>query len=463
MKMPKTPIKYLSVIVNKIQLVNWQRFYKPVLELPGYWALAFVLALISCLTLIAKWVVLPLNGSLYPTALTWSLAGISIPFYWVFILTLILSLLISKKYSPLKIFLIWSHIFCILSIPVNILLNHQAIISSYLEQSKIRLGIAEFTKDYFPLNVNIQPLFEPIMAIDNGWDQLVIAVSMLDTSWFITLIMAICILLLIINNSVKGVYYSNITALSMLVLFLLFNYSQLNKIIMAHDNFNKISEYNNAGDSRSVLNLCEKTLTINSAAAYSESMMSQCLLATLKTYGNSHPLFNYRNLIWKQEWASDNTDFSSEPVFLYTYKRLLDNNAYLKSTLKSRLDRELIDWMSRQGEAMVLLNVKKSISENNMGYAAHQLNTYIDDNNILKNYYLAYINYKTENYTRSAVNFKALISKIQFSPIKADMLCGLGDTYMISSDYSSARKIYISCKELDNASNYRAVKALSGT
>jgi hypothetical protein len=463
MKMLKTAAQYLSASANKIPLTGLQRCYKPVLELPGYWALAFVLALISCLTLIASWVVLPLNGSLYPTALKWSLGTLSIPFYWVFILTLVLSLIFQKRYILLTFFLAWAHFFCILSIPVNILLRHQGIISSYLEQSKIRLGIVEFTNDYFPLNVNIQPLFEPLIAIDNGWDQLVIAVSMLDTSWFITLIMAICVLLLIINNTVKGIYYSIITGLFMIVLFLLVDYNQLNNFIMANNNVNKISEYNNTGDSRTVINLCEKTLTINSAMAYSESMMSQCLLATLKVYGNSHPLFNYSNLIWKQGRASDNTEFASEPLFLYTYKRLLDNNAYLKSTLKSRLDRELINWMNRLGEEMVLLTVKKAVSENNMGYAAHQLNTYIDDKNILKNYYLAYINYSMENYTRSAVNFKSILAKIQFTPIKADMLCSLGDTYMISGDYIYARKVYISCKELDSSSNYRAVKALSGT
>jgi hypothetical protein len=430
------------------------------LALPGHWVMAWFLALLSCLSLLAKWVVLPLNGALLPRMLLWHVWFVPVPFVLVFLATLLLAVLFSRRQPLLSLVLVWAHLFAILAIPANIFLRHPGVMSAYVEQAKTRLALVEFTNDYFPMNVNLQPLFEPVISIDGAWDPLLIAVSVLDTSWFIALLSACCLLILVGNGMSKGGRYAAMSGLGLGCVIALANFGALNDSLSASGNIAKIAQQS----PDQAVALCGQTLSLNPALAYSETMMPACLMATLKVHGDRHPLASYSGLVWKRSGGQgDSEEFPAEPAFLFIYQRLLANSAQLQASLASTLDKALFGWLKRTGEAMVILNAQKAIADNKLSYAAHQLNSYIADDNLLKNYYLAYINTQIENPKGAGVNYKSLFANIQFAPIKADMLCGLGDTYSLGGDYVGARKLYIACKELDNASNYRVYKALSGT
>jgi hypothetical protein len=135
----------------------------------------------------------------------------------------------------------------------------------------------------------------------------------------------------------------------------------------------------------------------------------------------------------------------------------------LRQTLKSTLDRSLLVWINRFGEQIILNNIKKELKKNHFGYALQHLNSLPDEKSLVKNYYMAFLNNKMHNTNRSSVNYKIMLASIEFKPIKADILCGLGDTYVMGGNFLSARKAYIACRELDNTYNYRVIKALSGT
>lgn len=422
-------------------------------RIPGSWVLGGLLVIVAVLASRGAWIAFPLTQPLRAAEIT--LPNSPLPAGTLFAVLLLAGAAIARVSRALAVLLIVAALAAALKVPLHAA-QHPEWLQDYLVQTTDRLEMSRFMVDHYTPNLSPEPALVSVDRIDGTDDQIWLGLLMLARPWYVAALSALGLLLVVVWRwQATRPWLWAAAAVAIVAAALL---PELRKLERAQALADAGERYLASGEGQAGLLAFREAYDLNPGLQASRPFWSRVAMAMTQVSSGR----DSRAALLVHPWALALQRPAPESASLYADAvRQIDAARWPSSSLA--LEAGL---RRATAELRTDLAVQHSLQVRAAGdmAASYAILSQVDlGPDRLARFYLADATMRQGGWQQAVKLLQELDAQIAHPVVRADIACTIGDSLTGAGQLAQARRAYLSCKELDELTNYRVMQALGGT
>ncbi|MBF0381715.1 MAG: hypothetical protein HQL69_11890 [Magnetococcales bacterium] len=417
-----------------------------------------LLILIARVGIMGAWITFPLTEAISGHEIVWEIYN-----YKIFPAILFLSLFITGAvlifiYRPMAAISLGSSLAILIIIPLYAAFGRSDWLNETILQTNERKQLSTFLSEHMMKNLNQEPTFISVSQFDTPIEQLLAGIAMLSMMWVFCLT-ANLVLIAVVQGRSPGIQGISLVIGGMMVTLLSFTYQSATDIIDSNILHKQGDTSLLNGEMSQARYYYEKAFFHNPALGHSTPF----LIKFSQTYTNiEHPFNNLGSVL--AGTLSQTAGNSNQAVPLTRKLRLKALETINLPGPFTPLEQQLVNDINHTLAKLWVFEGLIFAKEKMLNQA---LNAFIEASRLDRRhttlFYVAQTYLDMGDPGTAITLLTQLTNSITHSSYLADIHCTIGDAQTKQKQYKLARASYWQCKDLDEAENFRVLKALTGS
>jgi hypothetical protein len=429
--------------LNNVGLAGLQKLR----NLPGRSVLIGLLALIAIIASRGKWLIFPMTDSVSAPELGGTEMAVLV----------LGGLAVWRLSSGASLLLISAALTCVVSLPLNVAWQHPEWLERYLVEAGDRRQLARFLNQQEVVNLSPDPSLLPIESISDIGDQLIVALATMGKAWYVALFSLVSLIVISLWRDLPRRF----TLWGLLTTFALGPILLLPLTGMARGQWLLESALGDmaAGQAKGALVKLEALPETNPGALASHPYWLQVELAASQADGGGGdaPVWASAIAFQLQLTRSDGQKQAISALLNEIYPKLLQTQPASPWESRRRAIRQTVVQELRLHQAWQLREDDDPVG------ALAALDQAAPEPTRAAWLLWAYLRLQQGGWTNASTLLGELDRSLVQPLVRADIACTLGDALTGAGRLLDARKAYLVCRDLDEVTNFRVMKALGGT